>query len=222
MNLAVAYKGLAVSVIFAAVASFYYPPERAKADISLAVDKQPVWNMRAQGKVGPEPMHIDLVKRQEELLFRISYSPVKLLNNRWITLGRSNHLFSNFHLVKRLTTFNDLIHRRERYAFEWDEKVVELFAGIPEQNGVLWFKRRSGLPINFSVGEFEGLIQYQEPFSSEEIVQVRELGEVIEQLRDLTRTRNGLPKPLPYLINGSVDTAEFAHDFDQDGISDAL
>ena len=41
-------------------------------------------------------------------------------------------------------------------------------------------------------------------------------------MQDLTRTRNGLPKPLPYLINGSVDTAEFAHDFDQDGISDAL
>ncbi|MBI2552780.1 hypothetical protein HYW17_05795 [Candidatus Uhrbacteria bacterium] len=222
MRIETALKSLIVSALLAAAAFFYYPPEAARMDMEAALDREPVWSMRFEGQIGKEPMYLDLVKRKGELWLRIAYPPVKLLNNRWITLGKSNHVFSHLRLVKRLTAFKDFIHGRERYAFEWDPEVLELFKGIPNQNGMLAFKRSSGLPINFSVGQFRGAAQYQDPFLSAAAVSVRELGAVVAQLQDLTAQRNGAPKPLPYLTGGSVDTAEFFADFDQDGLSDAL
>ncbi len=222
MKLAVAWKSLVVAASLSLVAFFYYPPSVAQQEVSKAVTDAQSWHLRAQGKIGAQSIGIDLVKHQGELFFRISYLPIKLLNNQWITLGKSNHLFSHLLFTKRLTTWRELFLRQEKYAFEWDEEAAKLISGIQNQDGVLLFDKRSSRPLEFSAGRFKSVLEYQDQFFGEVVAAPRSLSEVVSQLQELNGLRNGNPRALSQLGSGSPDTRAFTSDFDHDGVSDAM
>lgn len=187
-----------------------------------ALENEEVWWIRAQAEVQGNELKVDLVYRKDsENLVRISYAPIKIINNQWIELGSGSDIFSALQLKKRLTTFKDLINHLDQYEFEINSPPAAELPIALKNTGVIFFDRRSSLPQKIELNGFEGLVAYDSP-TDEEISLARPLPEVLLQLEELQKALNGKPKKLAPLGNPGGDASAFRYDFDHDGLNDAL
>lgn len=223
MKLSFALLAFFISFSLAVPAFFYLPPAAARFKLLRALENEPVWRIKAQAEVQGKEFKIDLVsfKKNSENLVRISYAPIKIINNQWIKLEAGLDIFSELQLKKRLTTFKDLVSRLEQYEFEVNSPMISEFPIALKNNGVIFFDRRSGLPQKIELNGFEGFVAYDSP-SGEEINLARPLAEVLRQFEELQKALNGKPKKLAPLGNPRAEASAFYADFDHDGVSDAL
>lgn len=187
-----------------------------------ALKDAPVWQISAQGEVQGNELKVDLVSLKDSAnLVRISYAPIKILNNQWIELGADSDIFLAMQLKKRLTTVKDLINHLDKYEFEFNLPAAAELPVALNNTGVIYFDRRSSLPRKIALNGFEGLVDY-DVVTDVEVSLARPLSEVLLQLEELQKALNGKPKELAPLGNPRGDSSAFRYDFDHDGLSDAL
>ena len=187
-----------------------------------AIAAQPVWHMAIEGEAQGQNLQIDLVKRAEDrILVRISYPPLKLINNQWIAL-RDESIFNHLYLTRRLTTLRELWKGQERYAFVFDNTAQEAFGAVAQNEGEIFFERKTSLPFGAVLNSVHIRIAYADSLASGEYAQPRVLEDVLGQLAEVAQARNGKPRRPPALASGNSDTSMFDYDFDRDGLPDAL
>lgn len=133
----------------------------------------------------------------------------------------SHDLFYYLRLTRRLTTLRDILARQERYTFVFDNEMKESFFGAIPDGGELIMDARTGLPMELSAAQMHASVIYSDPLANQ-TVHARPLEDVLAQLREVAEAQNGKPKKITPLAQNRDDTSAFSHDFDRDGLSDAL
>lgn len=214
------------SAVLATVAFFYKPPELAYIQMQQTMAEQPNWNMHVQGEVGEEIFQMDLTNNSSGSFVRVSYPLAKIINNQWIELDALD-IFSIFYFNKRLFPVKHDGLWYDRYAFIAPVEVMDFFPNLTSMRGEVWFpfkiswpwQRPAMLPSQgkmvVSLAQLEFSMAYDDLLKDN--VQSRPLADVLAQLES-----DELPKVLIPLAAGASDTQAFFHDFDYDGLSDAL
>lgn len=240
--------GFFVALAFSVSAFLYMPPAVMEKEMGEAVERAPVMHMGITGEAEGGSLKVDLLSREAASMVRISYPPLKLINNQWIALGDANHpfipslerrgehsisppsgggvrggetLFNYLHLTRRLTTLRDLWARRERYAFAFDGELKKAFSGAVPEEGELTMDARTGLPMELRAAQLRASVIYNDPLENQ-AAHTRPLEDVMAQLREVAEAQNGRPKKITPLAQNRDDASAFSHDFDRDGLSDAV
>lgn len=242
----IAYTALLVSGGLAAFAFFYHPAQEVTLLMRHALRASPVWSIRVQGHLGATPLEADIVADSGgRQLARVSYAPLKLINNQWILVDghsasssaspRSVDLLSSIRLTDTLASVKEEGRYFVRYRFVLSPEISALLPDLADAEGELWFPRRLGywfpvravLAFKMNSGAEVALdlrvspedafaLRYTNPDNP------RPLSEVIEQIAR-AQTKDGvLPESPPALRTSHGHTAAFYSDFDQDGLHDAV
>jgi len=225
-----------------AIAAYVWrPPEMAYLEMVRAASAVPTWHLRLSGKIGELPLKGDLVKRASgEVLARLSYRPLKLLNNQWIQLAdglaiaadknSAGEWFSIFALDQRLSTSRIGGTRFWRYAFRPSPAVTALIPALAEGQGEVWFKRHTKMPsfIQLALGPpgspalLNLQLEYRDPLENDAPQHVRALPDVLEQLGAVQEAHQAQPETLIPLRARRNNEQAWQSDFDRDGVNDAL
>src|SRR3990167_7019969 len=117
-------------------AFLYHPP----AEITLLMrellsDAKP-WNIHMQGTVGALPIQADVAQRESgEQLLRVSYAPLKRINNQWVFLDNQDasgglDLFESIILQNRLSPVKEQGREFARYSFAVTPSTLALFPDV--------------------------------------------------------------------------------------------
>lgn len=216
---------LASSMVLATVAYSYNSPASAQEQMRTALLEEPVWTVHAAGMIRGAQVRFDLEAAGRAASLRIAYPPLKLLNNQWITLADSDSsdLVSAFKLTARTASLLDVFKGVDRYQLSFDVISVGAWTGEisfargsmrPKAGWILFYPTKAGgdrVALDFS---YDDIAKGQ--------VASRTLGDVLAQLQEVADIHNGKPTKLSSLASGNPNTAAFEHDFDHDGLSDAL
>lgn len=234
---------LVVSVIFAMAGFFYKPPAAAQLEMISAVISKPAVVLHIQGEASGALLSVDFIERENDGSFlRISYPPLKLINNQWIALNSSasprKTPLSYFRLTSRLPWIKQDGQWFDRYAFVFSDEALNLLPGFESAQGELWFPYtvswlghpQTMLPIRgkltvqsggSTVAQADLAITYADAFDAEK-QKPRVLSDVIAQLNEVAQADNGKPAKLLSISESAVADDEFASDFDRDGLTDLL
>lgn len=235
---------LCASLILAVAAFFYKSPGAAYYEMTRAMANQPEWRLHAEGLVGENPIKVDLAANAEGKTFaRISYLPLKLINNQWIALhnspqppltlrGGAKDIFQVFHLNNRLFPIKHNGKWYDRYKFNAPTEIINFFPGIISAEGELRFPFWPGtmLPSQgvITIHDQSGQPVYLEFFISydneldENKIQARSLPDVLAQFAEIKNTGVSAPEKIGSLAQDKPSNKSFYSDFDKDGLSDAL
>lgn len=221
--------GFTVSLGLAFAAYAYVPPPAAYARMLSELLSQPLWHIHLEGILGNLPLQADLVQeRGARSLLRLSYPPLKLINNQWIELGSAEELFTIMQFTRRLPSVDHEGRHLNRYAFELQGEAFAPYAS-GFKGGEIWLDHESGLPARLTfdgsevpdASKLDARVSYVNPFGESEISS-RPLDEVIAQLHAFAQAKNGKPNTLPSLADEHDNREAFVSDFDHDGLTDAL
>lgn len=236
--------GIVVSLCLTVIAAFYKSPGAAYYEMTREMAEQPQWRLRAKGIIGENPIKMDLAVSAEGKTFaRISYLPLKLINNQWIEIdnspqpplnlrGGAKDIFQIFRLTNRLFPLKHNGAWYDRYKFNAPTEIINLFPGIVSAEGELSFpfwpgtmlplqgviiiSDQSGQPIHF---EFS--MSYENGLDKNKI-QARPLSDVLAQFAEIKNTGMNAPEKMDSLAQDKPEIKAFYSDFDKDGLSDGL
>ena len=221
-------------------AFLYHPP----AEITLLMrellsDAKP-WNIHMQGTVGALPIQADVAQRESgEQLLRVSYAPLKRINNQWVFLDNQDasgglDLFESIILQNRLSPVKEQGREFARYSFAVTPSTLALFPDVVSGKGEVWFPQRprSWIPDRLTLVmttksdldvKLDLRLRYTDLFGENYPAPAnpRPLAEVLAKLSD-TDNKISQPSALAPLAGGGSFAQTFSSDFDQDGLSDAL
>ncbi|OGL67640.1 hypothetical protein A3B21_01475 [Candidatus Uhrbacteria bacterium RIFCSPLOWO2_01_FULL_47_24] len=242
IRLIIAFAALFVGLTSSVSAYLWQPPQKAYYDMLRATQTQDFLNTHIQGSFQGAMLKSDIVTgKQTPPFFRISYPPLKLINNQWIDLSNdekseevtvADSALRAITLTKRLSSAKEQGARFNRYAFVIkDSKLLTILPLLGEGSGEIWFYRKSKLPykamfqsnrLGVKGAFFEISFSFHNIFSEGAPRFVRKGADVSAQLTDVQEKRRKEPKEFVALGASYGEDPLFYNDFDHDNLSDAL
>lgn len=226
---------------FALSAFLYHPPAEITLLMREVLLRAEEWNIHMQGMVGVLPIQGDVVGRKGgQQLLRVSYDPLKRINNQWIVLDGQYgsgglDFFNSLVLKKRLSFTGEDTRQFTRYSFIVAPSTLALFPDVVSAEGEIWFPRRptSWAPSRVLLAmhtksasdvKIDLAVQYVDLFNEvyPAPADPRPLSVVLDQLAGGPDSQAQLLLPLPTLKDELSSSQAFSSDFDQDELPDAL